>query len=479
MKVDAGSRIPQVSDPFARRDPAGARVAARRVGMAWSLTCLVMGCGAPSGRGASDASGGGQVGPGPGSTGAAGRSGSGESATAVGGAPMDPPAGGNAIFVTPTGSSSNDGRGFATAVDFASALSRVGAGDTIRLQAGTYVVPYRAGEKNSIVFSRSGQPDKPILVTVDGEGGRALFDFSFPEQAWVQDSVGFSVTGSYWIFRGIDITRAGYQGAYVTGQHNVFDNCAFFDNRNTGLEINKGGAYTTVINCDSYRNYDPKKLGSMADGFGPKETQGPGNAFIGCRAWENADDAYDSAETVHFERCWAFRSGIDNWGIGAAFAGNGNGFKVGGNFKQANHKLVGCVSFENRAKGFDQNNNSGGITIYNSTAYDNGTNFGLVNAVNVGQQHDIKNCVSLGAPVSIANAALATNSWSAGAAVSAADFVSLDLAVATAARLPGGELPKNDLFRLKEGSGLIDAGTGVGLPFTGRAPDLGAFESAY
>ncbi len=386
---------------------------------------------------------------------------------------------GTIYYVTPTGKATNDGKSFATALDFATALSRVVAGETILAKAGTYPVPYQAGAKNSIVFSKSGQAAKPILVASDG--GQALFDFSFPEQMWVQDSFGFSVTGSYWTFRGIGITRAGYQGVYVTGQYNRFENCAFFDNRNTGLEINKGGAYTTVINCDAYRNYDPKKFGGMADGFGPKETQGPGNKFIGCRAWENSDDAYDafeSPETVTFENCWAFRNGIDVWNYGG-YAGNGNGFKVGGNAVQANHKLTNCVAFENRVKGFDQNNNTGGLTIYNCTSYNNGMNFGLGGTLNSGQRHDLKNNISLGAAGTIANATDQNNSWSAGFAVSAADFASLDLALAIAARTADGALPQNDLFRLKAGSKLINAGINVGLPFKGTAPDLGAFESAY
>jgi hypothetical protein len=267
----------------------------------------------------------------------------------------------------------------------------------------------------------------------------------------------------------------------VTGQHNTFENCAFHHNRNTGLEINEGGAYTTVLNCDAYRNYDPKKNGSMSDGFGPKQTQGPGNRFIGCRSWENGDDGYDafdSPETVTFEGCWAFRNGVDVWGYGS-FAGNGNGFKVGGNAKLANHKLTNCVAWGQPSKGFDQNNNTGGVTIYNSTAYKNKINFGFGGDVASGQKHDFKNDVSLGGASadSIANATTATNSWSSGFSVSEADFVSVDTSLATAARNPDGTLPANDLFRLARGSKLIDAGTKVGLPYAGAAPDLGAFES--
>jgi hypothetical protein len=381
--------------------------------------------------------------------------------------------------VTPSGSSSGDGSSFESALDFTTALSKVQPGELILLQPGTYVIPYAPGTQNRIELSKSGESDAPIYVAA-ANCGRAVFDFSFPEQVWVQDSYGFFVTGSYWYFKGIEITNAGYQGAYVTGQHNTFDSCAFHDNRNTGLEINKGGAYTTVVHSDAYRNYDPKKFGGMADGFGPKQTQGPGNVFLDCRAWENSDDGFDtfdSPETVVIERSWAFRNGVDVWGYGG-FAGNGNGFKLGGNYQVAHNRITHSVAFGNVVKGFDQNNNAGGLTVLNCTAYDNGTNFGLGNDVNAGEEHFLRNNVSLGAAANIANADAQFNSWNEGFSVTDADFASLDLSRATALRNRDGTLPDTPLFHLAGDSALIDAGADVELGFTGKAPDLGAFESA-
>jgi hypothetical protein len=45
-----------------------------------------------------------------------------------------------------------------------------------------------------------------------------------------------------------------------------------------------------------------------------------------------------------------------------------------------------------------------------------------------------------------------------------------------APREPDGSLPANGFARLVAGSDLIDKGVDVGLPYTGSAPDLGAFE---
>lgn len=383
------------------------------------------------------------------------------------------------IYVQPNGQSTADGASFAAAVDLRTALNRVEPGEMVLLEPGTYSIPHTSGEKNTLQLSRQGTEDAPFHV-VAAHCGRATLDFSFPEQEWVQDSFGLLVSGDYWYFWGIDITRAGYQGAYVTGAHNTFENCAFYDNRNSGLEINKGGSYTTIKNCDAYRNYDPKKNGSMADGFAPKQTQGPGNVLIGCRAWENSDDgfdAYDSPEQVLITDSWAFRNGVDVWEYGT-FEGNGNGFKLGGNHVVARNRIVRSVAFGNVVKGFDQNNNAGGLTILHCTAYDNGQNFGLGNDLTEGS-HTLRNNISLQSqsPDTIANADSAANSWDSGFSVSAADFVSLDLELATAPRSSRGELPPNALFRLRTTSSLIDSGVDVDLPFLGAAPDLGTFEA--
>ncbi|WP_315710757.1 right-handed parallel beta-helix repeat-containing protein [Brenneria uluponensis] len=381
-------------------------------------------------------------------------------------------------YVTTGGSSSNSGSSFDSPMSFNTAVTAVKAGEMILLKPGTYTITYTKGNKNTITFSKSGSSSSPIYIAT-ANCGRAVFDFSFPDDQWVQNSFGFYVTGNYWYFKGIDVTRAGYQGTYVTGSHNTFENMTFHHNRNTGLEINKGGSYNTVINSDAYRNYDPKKNGSMADGFGPKQTQGPGNSFVGCRAWENSDDGfdlYDSSEKVVIKNSWAFRNGIDYWND-SSFSGNGNGFKLGGNAAVGNHLITRSVAFGNVNKGFDQNNNAGGVTVINNTAYKNGINFGFGSSVDSGQTHYFRNNVSLSGSVTVKNANAKYDSWDTGPSASSSDFVSLDTSLATTSRNTDGSLPDTALFRLSSTSQLIDAGSKEsGISYSGSAPDLGAFE---
>ncbi len=388
-------------------------------------------------------------------------------------------------YVTPSGSDSGAGTSFSAPMSFSAALSKVAAGQMVLLQPGTYNIKYTAGAKNTIVLSKSGTSSANIYM-VAANCGTAKIDFQFPTGTWVQDSFGFSLTGSYWYFKGIEVTRAGYHGIYITGSRNTIEKSSFHDNRNTGLEINKGGAYNTIINVDAYRNYDPKKHGGMADGFASKQEQGAGNTFFGCRAWENSDDGWDtfgSKEPITIEQSWAFNNGKNLWSD-SAFAGNGNGFKLGGldpaTDKPALERNIvkQSIAFGNTLKGFDQNSNVGGNTLYNNIGYKNKINFGFGQAVSSGEKHVFKNNISLSGTSadSIANATSSNNSWNTGLAASSSDFASLDLSLATAARNADGSLPTTNLFRLSSSSKMVDKGVNVGISYKGSAPDLGPYE---
>ncbi len=84
----------------------------------------------------------------------------------------------------------------------------------------------------SIELKNSGTESAPIVFYAKGHA-KAIIDFQFPELTYVQNSYGLSMTGSYYEIHGLGITRAGYQGAYVTGSYNSFYNCSFFENQNS------------------------------------------------------------------------------------------------------------------------------------------------------------------------------------------------------------------------------------------------------
>jgi hypothetical protein len=71
------------------------------------------------------------------------------------------------------------------------------------------------------------------------------------------------------------------------------------------------------------------------------------------------------------------------------------------------------------------------------------------------------------------------NSWDSGFSVSNADFLSVNSTGVDGPRQADGSLPNLNFLHLKAGSKLINAGTNVELPFSGSAPDLGAYETNY
>jgi hypothetical protein len=119
--------------------------------------------------------------------------------------------------------------------------------------------------------------------------------------------------------------------------------------------------------------------------------------------------------------------------------------------------------------------------MYNCTAFRNGTsNFSFYQKPVAGKlkKHVIKNCISYlgGAPNVDVSALIEADSWQ-GFAPAASDFISLDTALALAPRGSDYSLPKNGFLRLQSTSQFVDKGVDVGLPYSGKAPDLGAFEN--
>jgi len=388
----------------------------------------------------------------------------------------------NYFYVAPDGNDANDGSIDHPFKTITKAVDMVAAGDTIYLRGGRHY--YSA----KISLSKVGiSSAKYNLIAYPGE--RPILDFS--AMAYDSTNRGVSLSGQYWYIKGLDIYKAGDNGMNISGSNNIIEFCAFYENCDTGLQLGGGAANNRIINCDSYYNYDYNTTpdpGGNADGFSPKLDVGTGNYFYGCRSWQNSDDGYDgylsTADDVNttYENCWCFKNGYLKDGS-PILTGNGNGFKMGGSTaKDKRHNVIykNCLSFNNRVKGFDQNNDKGSITLYNCTSFSNGTNNYSINlALASGKTATVTNCVSAGtgAVILLITVVQTTNSWmSPPFDVNNADFVSIDPNAAYGPRNADGSLPHIAFMHLATGSDLIDGGTDVGLPYNGSAPDLGAFE---
>jgi hypothetical protein len=367
------------------------------------------------------------------------------------------------LFVATDGNDLNDGAIETPFQTVSKALEEVQAGDVILLRGGMYDC------RATIKINTGGRADKPMAL------------WAYPDELPVLDfryagsgSRGIELSGSFWHLKGLVIQHAGDNGVIVYGADNHLEQIVARYNGDSGIQLHTGAAHNLVEDCDSYSNYDANNHGENADGFAAKFTLGEGNTFVGCRSWGNSDDGYDLWEAgsgVTLVDCWAFRNGVNTWGD-KAFAGDGNGFKLG--HGGGAHVLIACIAYDHPNNGIDVNGNVTGVTIYNCTCVANqGPNFYFDEDSDI---HVMRNNLSyLGSAVVYAGIDDTYNSWN-GFRIKAEDFLSLDPNGIDGPREADGPLPILPFLRPAPRSALIDAGIDVGLPYQGQAPDLGAFE---
>lgn len=283
----------------------------------------------------------------------------------------------NNIYVSPNGKSNATGTRD-DPMDIYTAVKIAAPGQKILIKEGTYDLSSTVKVERGI----NGTADAMIYMIADPEAGsRPVFDFG-------GKCAGMILAGDYWYFQGFDVTRSAdaQKGIQVSGNHNILDRIKAYKNGNTGIQIsrylgtdqfNQWPAHNTILNCSSYLNAD--KGYEDADGFAAKLTVGQGNVFDGCIAAYNADDGWDlfakvqsgSIGVVTIQNCVAFKNGyiLDENGR-EINAGNGNGFKMGGDSMPGAHVLKNSVAFANKAKGIDSNS-CPDIKVYSSTTFDN------------------------------------------------------------------------------------------------------------
>jgi uncharacterized protein YjdB len=270
----------------------------------------------------------------------------------------------------------------------------------------------------------------------------------------------------------------------------------------------------TYINCDSHNNADTLTGGNTADGF----AGGSGGTvndtlkmtyFIGCRAWQNCDDGFDLGTTKQFllSNCWAFLNGDRS--LGPMTEGDGIKTNISNIRTPGKRRIQNSISAFNQGGAFTHQNLTdpfqGPVAEWiNNTAYkcQDGYFFpigdfnqslggGRVNFRNnivykINAYYTIPLCWTNLNYVSQQNNSIIMkmdypyySNWGS-VTVTDADFITTDsitgIAQMKAARKADGSLPDMTFLKLAATSDLIDKGVNVGLPFSGTAPDLGAFE---
>lgn len=318
----------------------------------------------------------------------------------------------NYIFVATTGNDNNPGTQDLPLLNIQRAVDLANPGDVIYIREGIYMLTRR------ILINKPGRPDAYIsLFGFPGErviiDGSQIVTNTFNEFRQAR-CIYVNHFGDYWHFKNLELRNAKDNGMKLEGSFCIVENCKFYGNNDTGLQIgmykdfsieetksfpisgqpsfNPGFTYARfnkVINCDSWNNFDSRSFsgsddGGDADGFAAKLFPGPGTEFHGCRAWTNSDDNWDLYMVYHpivINNCWVWNAGRDQNNVAR---GNGNGFKLGGGgssggaaFPQSvgAHVVTNSVSFNNTNKGFDQNNAFEAMYLFNNVAWGNLFNY--------------------------------------------------------------------------------------------------------
>jgi hypothetical protein len=428
-----------------------------------------------------------------------------------------------AYYVATWGKDSNPGTFESPWATWQKAFDAADQGDTVYFRGGVYLPSVAASGNNITII------DQPAY-TVHGHDGTAenpVCFFNYPGESPILDCKRINTTGNYNTgllidearflkFRGLTIRNVYQRRTGVQAFGILAYGCANFNYENItvhnvggngirhfgGMDYLPGLSYdsTFFINCDVYNCADTFAVtpGNAADGYKTDNEKGGYFYFEGCRSWHNSDDGFDQSgpDVAVYYKCWSFSNGYLE-------GGNGNGFKSGGlrdSISEPGRIMTHCLIAFNKAYGLHSLDYTGyyrnNARIYNNTSFANligfvefaNTDRPFHNSVYKNNLSYKDGQITLVAQYSTTGYPESHNTWdfklnsypgytiTDSVTVNDADFISVIPKGLSGPRKADGSLPDVDFLHLAKGSDLINAGTNIGKPYKGLAPDIGAFE---
>jgi hypothetical protein len=341
----------------------------------------------------------------------------------------------------------------------------LGPGDTVKLRDTGVLYP----------------PSKPVWWQTKGTASERIVIEAYEDERPVIDCSNYDGHGidlwgvQHMTWRGIEVRNVGKNAIRCNGTDGQASrNCLFEDMEihhygNTSQWNGNGLIFYgrsfdhTIRDVVCHHGADDGDSDGFYIGGSNSAGRSGGHTFIRCEAYRNADDGFDFFDNDP-ERpsvmvdCLAYENGTD--GDGAV--GDGNGFKVGGGWGTGGNVLRRCIAWDNTARGFDTNGSSVTNEFYHCTAWNNGT-YGFHFTGDTDPDHYARNCASFDngnqEVGSLWNVNSGSNTWDLG--IERPSFVSTD--------------PTSpDFVQPTADSPLVDAGTDVGMDYSGEAPDIGA-----
>lgn len=189
------------------------------------------------------------------------------------------------------------------------AVGKAPAGTVFRLRGGTIPCQGVLELKRSVAITIRGSDEETTILDFSGWSDTVL------GTAQESSSRGVWLIGSHVTLENFILQSAPGVGIYMresTCGYNLLQNVVTRYNLHSGVYVSTGAHHCTLRQCDSYRNCDIYKKGQDADGYSVSLELGANILLDNCRAFENADDAFDNFDNhndVTYLDCYAWNNG--------------------------------------------------------------------------------------------------------------------------------------------------------------------------
>ncbi|WP_448318544.1 sigma-70 family RNA polymerase sigma factor [Streptomyces sp. CO7] len=357
-------------------------------------------------------------------------------ATGGAGRPSPAPAGGGELFVAPDGSDERgDGSRARPYATLGKAVGLVRPGQTVFLRGGTY------RPVDPVTIDTDGTAEEPITLTAY-RGERPVLDVS----AVAGGKWAVTQRADHWTVRGLEV-RGSRSHAWVCSgcAHGVFDRLTMHHNAESGLTLRDAGTVgNTVVDSDFHHN---REAGGGGSGLAVVFGSGGGNTVRHCRTWDNGGDGVDLGGftgAVLLDGNWSYR--------------NGNGFTFGGGRTRAAvaHTARNNAAWDNGGYGFNDEGNTGRLTLVRNSAYRNGlAGFRIADSSGSLEQNAAWSdgrATSPGPSVRSAG-----NTWDSARTPAVGGLLSQDPREAEGPRRSDGSLPRTSFLRPRDPSVTVGA----------------------
>lgn len=408
------------------------------------------------------------------------------------------PTASHTYYVSPSGSDNNNGSINAPFANWTKLSSVMTAGDIAYIRGGTYRTAVGAAAWQHCFWQNLNGTETDTIHILAYPGEFPILDLSdFTPTNTDPTAVimrncnyvhvkGLRITGLQQNPNGVGVSR-GF--SVENSSHNLIEQVELDHIGGYGYVLSNGSNDNVFLNCDAHhmddRYTNDGSAWGNANGFqctgGSNATR---NSFIGCRAWWISDDGFDLYGVdgeFTFKNCWSFWNGYEPGTF--TRRGDGDGFKLGPEGSASLHNTLQrrydhCFAFENSGSGFDQNNGDMQYQMYNNSSFKNGSYGYMFDYISPAPTQDFKNNLSfLDVSPRRGNETTGSfNSWNLSGSLTSSDFLSISSTGVDGPRQADGSLPRLNFLRPSSTSRILNAGTNVGLPYSGSAPEIGAFE---